>query len=180
MVLVRTTPPQSVEVTSVFPELAPLARYEDQSDAYSDHYAGQDPVQPTKVEVGSTHNMQLYVCLISPEHPHTDLIRLPDVRPLRLAGHRLRTRLPLDPPRVLQPQRRQPRPQIRQPLPRTRQSMLDPAALQRVRRPHRVNRHPPVRQSDPPILGRHEVRQHVHTRLQQNPVVLQRRNPILR
>ncbi|WP_405697853.1 hypothetical protein [Streptomyces sp. NBC_01185] len=36
---------------------------------------GQDPSQPTKVEVGSTDNMQIYVCPTSPEHPHTDLIQ---------------------------------------------------------------------------------------------------------
>lgn len=49
---------------------------EDQAAACADsHYAGQDPAQPTKVEVGSTDNMQLYVCPTSPEHPHTDLIQ---------------------------------------------------------------------------------------------------------
>lgn len=31
--------------------------------------------QPTGVEVGSTDNMQIYVCPASPEHPHTDLIQ---------------------------------------------------------------------------------------------------------
>ncbi|NYV73732.1 hypothetical protein [Streptomyces sp. UH6] len=36
-----------------------------------DHY----PSQPTRVEVGSTDNMQIYVCPDSPEHPHTDLIQ---------------------------------------------------------------------------------------------------------
>ncbi|MGW5640824.1 hypothetical protein [Streptomyces sp. NPDC003832] len=36
---------------------------------------GQSPSQPTKVEVGSTDNMQIYVCPASPEHPHTDLIQ---------------------------------------------------------------------------------------------------------
>ncbi|MGW5868813.1 hypothetical protein ACWFRJ_42480 [Streptomyces sp. NPDC055239] len=51
------------------------APYEDQTAAYARHYAGQDPSQPTKVEVGSTDNMQLYVCPTSPEHPHTDLIQ---------------------------------------------------------------------------------------------------------
>lgn len=39
------------------------------------HCCGQDPSQPTKVEVGSTDNMQIYVCPTSPEHPHTDLIQ---------------------------------------------------------------------------------------------------------
>lgn len=39
------------------------------------HGCGQDPSQPTKVEVGSTDNMQMYVCPTSPEHPHTDLIQ---------------------------------------------------------------------------------------------------------
>jgi hypothetical protein len=39
------------------------------------HRAGQNPAQPTKVEVGSTDNMQLYVCPASPDHPHTDLIQ---------------------------------------------------------------------------------------------------------
>ncbi|MHB9847709.1 hypothetical protein ACSYGO_00515 [Streptomyces krungchingensis] len=52
------------------------APYEDRAAAYGDsHYAGQAPAQPTRVEVGSTDNMQLYVCPISPEHPHTDLIQ---------------------------------------------------------------------------------------------------------
>lgn len=51
------------------------APYEDQTAAYGSHYAGQSPAQPTKVEVGSTDNMQLYVCPDSPEHPHTDLIQ---------------------------------------------------------------------------------------------------------
>ncbi|MFD8733579.1 hypothetical protein ACFV06_01535 [Streptomyces sp. NPDC059618] len=36
---------------------------------------GQCPSQPTKVEVGSTDNMQIYVCPASPGHPHTDLIQ---------------------------------------------------------------------------------------------------------
>ncbi|QES33190.1 hypothetical protein DEJ48_07055 [Streptomyces venezuelae] len=31
--------------------------------------------QPTRVEVGSTDNLQIYVCPTSPEHPHTDLIQ---------------------------------------------------------------------------------------------------------
>ncbi|MFC9730741.1 hypothetical protein ACFWGM_11270 [Streptomyces roseolus] len=49
---------------------------EDQAAALADsHYAGQDPSQPTKVEVGSTDNMQIYVCPTSPEHPHTDLVQ---------------------------------------------------------------------------------------------------------
>ncbi|MEU1622090.1 hypothetical protein ABZ479_32930 [Streptomyces sp. NPDC005722] len=49
---------------------------EDQAAARADsHYAGQDPSQPTKVEVGSTDNLQIYVCPTSPEHPHTDLIQ---------------------------------------------------------------------------------------------------------
>ncbi|MFC7262698.1 hypothetical protein [Streptomyces lutosisoli] len=57
-------------------ELRGWAPYEDRAAAYADsHYAGQDPAQPTKVEVGSTDNMQLYVCPTSPEHPHTDLIQ---------------------------------------------------------------------------------------------------------
>ncbi|MFD3442531.1 hypothetical protein ACFWU3_34130 [Streptomyces sp. NPDC058685] len=52
------------------------APHEDQAAAYAgSHRAGQDPSQPTKVEVGSTDNMQLYVCPTSPEHPHTDLIQ---------------------------------------------------------------------------------------------------------
>lgn len=52
------------------------APYEDQAAASAaGHRAGQDPAQPTKVEVGSTDNMQLYVCPTSPEHPHTDLIQ---------------------------------------------------------------------------------------------------------
>ncbi|MGD1224936.1 MULTISPECIES: hypothetical protein [Streptomyces] len=52
------------------------APYEDRAAAYADsHHAGQDPVQPTKAEVGSTDNMQFYVCPTSPEHPHTDLIQ---------------------------------------------------------------------------------------------------------
>jgi hypothetical protein len=57
-------------------ELRGWAPYEDRAAAYADsHYAGQDPAQPTKVEVGSTDNMQLYVCPASPGHPHTDLIQ---------------------------------------------------------------------------------------------------------
>ncbi|MFE9679467.1 hypothetical protein ACFYO5_36080 [Streptomyces sp. NPDC006259] len=36
---------------------------------------GRYPSQPTRVEVGSTDNMQIYVCPASPEHPHTDLIQ---------------------------------------------------------------------------------------------------------
>lgn len=49
---------------------------EEREAAYApSHRAGQDPSQPTKVEVGSTDNMQLYVCPTSPEHPHTDLIQ---------------------------------------------------------------------------------------------------------
>ncbi len=52
------------------------APYEDRAAAYAaGHLAGQAPSQPTKVEVGSTDNMQLYVCPTSPEHPHTDLIQ---------------------------------------------------------------------------------------------------------
>lgn len=39
------------------------------------NYPGQKPSQPTGVEVGSTDNMQIYVCPASPEHPHTDLIQ---------------------------------------------------------------------------------------------------------
>ncbi|WP_242439046.1 hypothetical protein [Streptomyces sp. CB00455] len=51
------------------------APQEDQAAALASHYAGQDPSQPTRVEVGSTDNMQIYVCPASPEHPHTDLIQ---------------------------------------------------------------------------------------------------------
>ncbi|HBF80610.1 MAG TPA: hypothetical protein DD420_12010 [Streptomyces sp.] len=54
------------------PSWAPL---EDQAAAAASHYAGQDPAQPTGVEVGSTDNMQMYVCPTSPKHPHTDLIQ---------------------------------------------------------------------------------------------------------
>ncbi|MGW2679191.1 hypothetical protein [Streptomyces sp. NPDC001436] len=49
--------------------------YEDQAAAATDHLAGQNPAQPTAVEVGSTDNLQLYVCPASAEHPHTDLIQ---------------------------------------------------------------------------------------------------------
>ncbi|SBT90339.1 hypothetical protein GA0115233_101776 [Streptomyces sp. DI166] len=49
--------------------------YEDRAAAASDYPAGLSPAQPTGVEVGSTDNMQLYVCPESPEHPHTDLIQ---------------------------------------------------------------------------------------------------------
>ncbi|MER5564026.1 hypothetical protein ABT071_36180 [Streptomyces sp. NPDC002506] len=35
----------------------------------------QSPSQPTRVELGSTDNMQIYICRDSPEHPHTDLIQ---------------------------------------------------------------------------------------------------------
>ncbi|MFI1189827.1 hypothetical protein [Streptomyces californicus] len=51
------------------------APQEDQAAAVGSHYAGQDPAQPTGVEVGSADNMQIYVCPASPEHPHTDLIQ---------------------------------------------------------------------------------------------------------
>jgi len=52
------------------------APQEDQAAArVGSYYAGQDPSQPTGVEVGSTDNMQIYVCPTSPEHPHTDLIQ---------------------------------------------------------------------------------------------------------
>ncbi|MET9735118.1 hypothetical protein ABZZ79_32095 [Streptomyces sp. NPDC006458] len=53
-----------------------LAPNEDQAAAYAAAYhAGPNPAQPIKVEVGSTDNMQFYVCPTSPEHPHTDLIQ---------------------------------------------------------------------------------------------------------
>ncbi|MFC8391992.1 hypothetical protein [Streptomyces sp. NPDC057238] len=49
---------------------------EDRAAAYAaGHRAGLSPAQPTRVEVGSADNMQLYVCPTSPEHPHTDLIQ---------------------------------------------------------------------------------------------------------
>jgi hypothetical protein len=52
------------------------APFEDRAAAYADsHPAGLDPAQPTKVEVGSADNLQIYVCPTSPEHPHTDLIQ---------------------------------------------------------------------------------------------------------
>lgn len=52
------------------------APYEDQAAAFAaGHVAGQNPAQPTAVEVGSADNLQLYVCPASPEHPHTDLIQ---------------------------------------------------------------------------------------------------------
>ncbi|MFC4033369.1 hypothetical protein ACFO3J_18000 [Streptomyces polygonati] len=52
------------------------APQEDQAAALAGpHYAGQHPSLPTKVEVGSTDNMQIYVGPTSPEHPHTDLIQ---------------------------------------------------------------------------------------------------------
>jgi hypothetical protein len=55
------------------------APHEDQAAAYAANTVGsccgQRPSQPTKVEVGSTDNMQIYVCPTSPEHPHTDLIQ---------------------------------------------------------------------------------------------------------
>ncbi|MFF3838258.1 hypothetical protein [Streptomyces sp. NPDC001930] len=52
------------------------APYEDQAAAFADgRVAGRSPAQPTAVEVGSTDNMQLYVCPVSPEHPHTDMIQ---------------------------------------------------------------------------------------------------------
>ncbi|MGW7316224.1 hypothetical protein [Streptomyces sp. NPDC054865] len=47
---------------------------EDRAAAGS-RYAHLDVSQPTRVEVGSTDNMQIYVCPISPGHPHTDLIQ---------------------------------------------------------------------------------------------------------
>ncbi|MEW1550381.1 hypothetical protein [Streptomyces tsukubensis] len=51
------------------------APQEDRTAAAGSHYAGQNPSQPTRVEVGSTDNMQIYVCPTSSEHPHTDLIQ---------------------------------------------------------------------------------------------------------
>ncbi|MEU6848664.1 hypothetical protein ABZ901_01805 [Actinacidiphila alni] len=52
------------------------APHEDEADAHAaGHRAGQNPAQPTKVEVGSWDNMQLYVCPSSPDHPHTDQIQ---------------------------------------------------------------------------------------------------------
>ncbi|GAA0324615.1 hypothetical protein GCM10010302_74700 [Streptomyces polychromogenes] len=48
---------------------------EDQAAAAGSYFAGQAPSQPTRVEVGSTDNMQIYICPASPEHPHTDLIQ---------------------------------------------------------------------------------------------------------
>ena len=52
------------------------APQEDREAAYArSHRAGLSPAQPTQVEVGSTDNMQIYVCPASPEHPHTDLIQ---------------------------------------------------------------------------------------------------------
>ncbi|APY90219.1 hypothetical protein DCW30_35650 [Streptomyces alfalfae] len=52
------------------------APQEDQAAAHADARGpGRYPSQPTRVEVGSTDNMQIYVCPRSPEHPHTDLIQ---------------------------------------------------------------------------------------------------------
>ncbi|MEU8289773.1 hypothetical protein [Streptomyces pseudogriseolus] len=52
------------------------APQEERAAAYAHgHLAGLNPAQPTRVEVGSADNMQLYVCPESPEHPHTDLIQ---------------------------------------------------------------------------------------------------------
>lgn len=52
------------------------APQEDRAAAHAaGHRAGLSPAQPTRVEVGSADNMQLYVCPTSPEHPHTDLIQ---------------------------------------------------------------------------------------------------------
>ncbi|MFJ6527256.1 hypothetical protein ACIQMZ_18480 [Streptomyces longwoodensis] len=48
---------------------------EDQAAAADSHYAGMNPSQPTRVEVGSTDNMQIYICPNCPEHLHTDLIQ---------------------------------------------------------------------------------------------------------
>ncbi|MEU6800909.1 hypothetical protein [Streptomyces neyagawaensis] len=49
---------------------------EDQAAAHAGgRCCGQSRSQPTQVEVGSTDNMQIYVCPTSPEHPHTDLIQ---------------------------------------------------------------------------------------------------------
>ncbi|MGW4195229.1 hypothetical protein [Streptomyces sp. NPDC005004] len=45
------------------------------AEATTGSCCGQSPSQPTKVEVGSTDSMQIYVCPSSPEHPHTDLIQ---------------------------------------------------------------------------------------------------------
>ena len=51
------------------------APQEDRAAYANSHHAGLSPAQPTRVEVGSADNMQLYVCPTSPEHPHTDLIQ---------------------------------------------------------------------------------------------------------
>lgn len=49
---------------------------EDQDAAYAPGpRAGQDPAQPTKVDVGGTDDMQLSVCPASPERPNSDLVR---------------------------------------------------------------------------------------------------------
>ncbi|MER5808230.1 hypothetical protein ABT143_08545 [Streptomyces sp. NPDC002033] len=50
--------------------------YEDRACALAGtRVPGQRATRPTGVEVGSTDNMQLYVCPAAPEHPHTDLIQ---------------------------------------------------------------------------------------------------------
>ncbi|MGW5641040.1 hypothetical protein ACWEWQ_41125, partial [Streptomyces sp. NPDC003832] len=51
------------------------APQEEQAALAGSHGPGPYPSQPTRVEVGSTDNMQIYVCPASPEHPHTDLIQ---------------------------------------------------------------------------------------------------------
>jgi hypothetical protein len=98
-----TTPPRPVDVTKVFPQLAPLARtatrlhpragspsphdsstewddgthswipYEDQAHA-TPSTTGPDR-NPAMLILAGGYDLQLYACPESPDHPHTDLIQ---------------------------------------------------------------------------------------------------------
>ncbi len=102
------------------------------------------------------------------------------IRPLLRRRRRLRGVLSLHLPRILPSESRQPRPEIRQVLCGAGETVLDTASLELVRRTHSVDGHPPIGQFDPPVLRRHCVGQRIHVRLQQRPVLLKCRHPILR
>ncbi|MEV1010871.1 hypothetical protein [Streptomyces sp. NPDC049881] len=49
---------------------------EEQAAAYAQtHWTADDPAHATQIQVGSTDNMQLYICPTSHDHPHTQLIQ---------------------------------------------------------------------------------------------------------
>lgn len=60
------------------------------------------------------------------------------------------------------------------------EAVLDAAPLELLRRAHSVDHHPPIGQFDPPVVRRHRMGQWLHVRLQQYPVMVERRDPVLR